>query len=83
MDVKIYVGGLSPEVTDGILNDLFAPYGQIESAAVVNDRSTKKSRGFGFVHMPVIDEAIAAISALNGTQCMGSTLIVNEARLPS
>ena len=78
--MKIYVGGLPPEVTDDSLKDLFASHGQVESATVVKDRSTNQSRGFGFVEMPVSGEASAAITALSGTQFMGHTLAVNEAR---
>lgn len=78
--MKIFVGGLSYEVTDAALKEMFAPYGTVESAAVVNDRYSGQPRGFGFVEMPVRAEAIAAISALSGTEHMGRTLEVNEAR---
>jgi RNA recognition motif-containing protein len=80
--MKIFVGGLSYEVTDAALKDLFTPYGQVESAAVVTDRYSGQPRGFGFVEMPTRSEAIAAISALSGTELMGRTLEVNEARPP-
>jgi RNA recognition motif-containing protein len=81
--MKIFVGGLSYEVTDAALKELFTPYGQVESAAVVNDRYSGQPRGFGFVEMPTRSEAIAAISALSGTEYMGRTLEVNEARPPA
>ncbi len=80
--MKIFVGGLSYEVTDAALKDLFTPYGAVESAAVVTDRYSGQPRGFGFVEMPTRSEAIAAISALSGTELMGRTLEVNEARPP-
>lgn len=80
--MKIFVGGLSYEVTDAALKEMFTPYGTVESAAVVNDRYSGQPRGFGFVEMPVRSEAIAAISALSGTEHMGRTLEVNEARPP-
>lgn len=81
--MKIFVGGLSYEVTDAALKEMFTPFGQVDSAAVVNDRYSGQPRGFGFVEMPVRSEAIAAISALSGTEHMGRTLEVNEARPPA
>jgi RNA recognition motif-containing protein len=81
--MKIFVGGLSYEVTDAALKEMFTPYGTVESAAVVNDRYSGQPRGFGFVEMPVRSEAIAAISALSGTEHLGRTLEVNEARPPA
>ncbi|MBI5868072.1 MAG: RNA-binding protein [candidate division Zixibacteria bacterium] len=80
--MKIYVGHLSPEVTDEDLNALFAAYGQVESAEVVKDRYTGNVRGFGFVVMPTKQEAIAAITALQGQDLKGQMLEVNEARPP-
>lgn len=80
--MKIFVGGLSYEVTDAALKEMFTPFGQVDSAAVVNDRYSGQPRGFGFVEMPTRSEAIAAISALSGTEHMGRTLEVNEARPP-
>jgi RNA recognition motif-containing protein len=80
--MKIFVGGLSYEVTDAALKEMFTPFGQVESAAVVTDRYSGQPRGFGFVEMPTRSEAIAAISALSGTEHMGRTLEVNEARPP-
>jgi len=80
--MKIYVGHLSPDVTDADLNALFAAYGQVESAEVVKDRFTGNVRGFGFVVMPTKQEAIAAITALQGHDLNGQMLEVNEARPP-
>ena len=80
--MKIFVGGLSYEVTDAALKEMFTPFGQVDSAAVVNDRYSGQPRGFGFVEMPTRSEAIAAISALSGAEHMGRTLEVNEARPP-
>jgi RNA recognition motif-containing protein len=80
--MKIYVGHLSPDVTDQDLNALFAAHGQVESAEVVKDRFTGNVRGFGFVVMPIKQEAIAAITALQGQDLKGQMLEVNEARPP-
>jgi RNA recognition motif-containing protein len=80
--MKIYVGGLSPEVTDDNLREAFTPYGQVETATVVKERYSDRSRGFGFVEMPVKAEAVAAIAALQGQTLMGRTLEVNEAHPP-
>lgn len=80
MTSKIYVGGLPYSATDEKLNELFSPYGTVESARVITDRFTGQSRGFGFVEMGSADEAQKAISALNSTQLDGRTLTVNEAK---
>ena len=81
--MKIYVGQLAPEVTDGDLQELFTAHGEVESAEVVKDRFSGSSRGFGFVVMPTKQEAIAAITALQGQELKGQILNVNEARPPS
>ena len=78
--MKIYVGNLSFRTTQQELEDLFTNYGSVQEAAVVTDRETGRSRGFGFVTMPEDSEANAAIEALNGTEIEGRTLTVNEAR---
>ena len=80
MGSKIYVGGLPYSTTEQKLNDLFAPYGTVESARVITDRSTGQSRGFGFVEMSASEEAKKAIAELNGTQLDDRTLVVNEAK---
>jgi RNA recognition motif-containing protein len=78
--MNIYVGNLSFEVTDDDLRQLFAAYGEVESASVVKDRFSGESRGFGFVEMPAKKDADAAIAALNGTDVKGRTITVNEAK---
>jgi RNA recognition motif-containing protein len=77
---KLYVGGLSYSVTDSQLQALFASHGTVESAKVVMDRDTDRSRGFGFVEMSTQDEAEKAIAALNGTQHEGRSLTVNMSK---
>ena len=78
--MNIYVGNLSFDETDETLEAAFAVHGEVQSARVISDRETGRSRGFGFVEMPNQQEAEAAISALNGTEQRGRTLTVNEAR---
>lgn len=80
MGKKLYVGNLGYSVTDADLQQLFAAHGTVESAQVINDRDSGRSKGFGFVEMGSNDEAQAAISALNGTQHDGRALTVNEAK---
>jgi RNA recognition motif-containing protein len=80
MSTKLYVGGLPYSVTDGQLEELFTPYGTVESARVIADKFTGQSRGFGFVEMSSGNEAQAAISSLNGTNHGGRNLTVNEAK---
>jgi len=80
--MKLYVGGLAPDVTNAQLMQEFSVYGQVSSAEVVIDRYSGTPRGFGFVEMAVKNEAIAAISGLNGKELNGQTLEVNEARPP-
>jgi RNA recognition motif-containing protein len=80
MGKRLYVGNLDYGVTDSDLETLFAPYGTVESAQVVMDRDTGRSKGFGFVEMKTDQEAQAAIDALNGQLSGGRNLTVNEAR---
>jgi len=80
MSSKIYVGGLPYATTDAQLQDLFATHGTVESARVITDKFTGRSRGFGFVEMASNEEAQRAIQALNGTDLDGRNLTVNEAR---
>jgi len=77
---KLYVGNLSYATTDLELQELFAQHGTVQSANVVTDRYTGRSRGFGFVEMGSGEEAQQAIEALNGTDFQGRNLVVNEAR---
>ena len=77
--MKIYVGNLSYRTTDADLAESFGQFGEVDSARVVMDRDTNRSRGFGFVEMP--DEAgKAAIAGMDGKDLQGRTLKVNEAR---
>ena len=80
MGKKLYVGNLSYDVTDSELAKLFEPHGTVESAQVIMDRDTGRSKGFGFVEMKTDQEAQAAIAALNGKEVEGRALTVNEAR---
>jgi len=77
---KLYVGNLTYETTDNDLQNLFAPFGTVQSAQVIMDRDTGRSKGFGFVEMNSGDEAQAAISALNEKETNGRKLTVNEAK---
>ena len=77
---KIFVGNFSFSATEADLRQWFAAYGSVETASVVTDRDTGRSRGFGFVEMPNDSEAEAAIAALNGRDSDGRPLTVNEAR---
>jgi RNA recognition motif-containing protein len=80
MGKKIYVGNLSYDVTDSALEQLFAAHGTVQSAQVIMDRDTGRSKGFGFVEMSSDQEAQAAIAALNGKDSGGRSLTVNEAK---
>jgi cold-inducible RNA-binding protein len=80
MAKKLYVGNLSYATTDETLRGLFSPFGTVESAQVVMDRESGRSKGFGFVEMAASQEADAAIKALNGKDHDGRPLTVNEAR---
>lgn len=77
---KIFVGNFSFSTTEADLRQWFEPYGAVDSASVVTDRDTGRSRGFGFVEMQNNSEAEAAIAALNGQDSGGRPLTVNEAR---
>src|SRR5689334_7457445 len=80
MGKKLYVGNLSYDVTDASLEAMFQPHGTIQSAQIIMDRDTGRSKGFGFVEMSSDSEAQAAIAALNGQQVGGRALTVNEAK---
>ena len=80
MAKKLYVGNLTYETTDSDLQNLFGPFGTVQSAQVIMDRDTGRSKGFGFVEMGSDQEAQAAIAAMNGKEVEGRTLTVNEAR---
>src|SRR3954453_18138900 len=80
MGSKLYVGNLSYNVTSSELEQLCAPHGTVQSAEVIQDRDTGRSKGFGFVEMGSDEEAQAAIAALNGQEHDGRALTVNEAK---
>jgi RNA recognition motif-containing protein len=77
--MNIYVGNLSFSVTDESLTTMFSEFGKVESAKVIMDRYSGKSKGFGFVEMPDNSEADQAIKALNGKQIDGRNIKVNQA----
>jgi len=78
--MRIYVGNLPFDFSDTQLKDTFAIHGTVESAQIIIDRDTNRSKGFGFVEMPAVTEANAAIQTLNGKDVNGRGLTVNEAR---
>ncbi len=80
MGKKLYVGNLSYQVDSSELEQLFSQHGTVESAQIINDRETGRSKGFGFVEMSSDSEAQAAIAALNGQEHGGRALTVNEAK---
>src|SRR5688572_25956265 len=80
MGKKLYVGNLSYDVTSSDLEQLLSQHGTVQSAEVISDRDTGRSKGFGFVEMSSDDEAQAAIAALNGQEHDGRALTVNEAK---
>src|SRR5579863_9458786 len=80
MGRKLYVGNQSYGVTDSALQQMFEAHGTVESAQVIMDRDTGRSKGFGFVEMKTDQEAQAAIAGLNGKEVDGRALTVNEAR---
>ncbi len=80
MGKKLYVGNLGYDVTDDQLREMFGPYGAVQTAQVITDRDTGRSKGFGFVEMGSEQEAQAAIAAMHGQQSGGRALTVNEAK---
>lgn len=78
--MNIYVGNLPYEVTEEELKQAFEAFGQVESAKVIKDMYSGRSKGFGFIEMPVKAEAQTAIDGLNGKEMKGRTIKVNEAR---
>ena len=82
MTKKLNVDNLTLGVNDSDLEALFAPHGTVQSAHVVTDPDTGRSKGYGIVEMATGDQAQAAIAALNGKDSNGNTLTVNEARSP-
>jgi cold-inducible RNA-binding protein len=80
MSTKLYVGNLSFRTTSDDLKEAFSAAGTVESATIIEDRETGRSRGFGFVEMATPEEAAAAIEQFNGQDLGGRNLTVNEAR---
>ncbi|HYE65125.1 MAG TPA: RNA-binding protein, partial [Pyrinomonadaceae bacterium] len=80
MSTKLYVGNLSFRTTDEDLREVFSQAGTVESANVIQDRETQRSRGFGFVEMASPEEAAKAIEMFNGMDLGGRNLTVNEAK---
>ena len=80
MATKLFVAGLAYSMTDDELNNLFADFGTVNSAQIITDRETNRSKGFGFVEMSTEEESKAAIAGLNGKDMNGRPLTVNEAR---
>ena len=80
MGKKIYVGNLSYSVDSSALQDIFAEFGHVESANVIMDRDSGRSKGFGFVEMGSESEAATAIQKLNGQEMSGRALNVSEAK---
>lgn len=80
MSIKLYVGNLSFDTTDTALRDLFSQHGTVTDVAIISDKMTGRSRGFGFVTMETASQAQAAIQALNDRSLDGRALTVNEAR---
>jgi len=82
MNKKLFVGGLPWKITEDALRDAFAQAGTVESATIISDRMSGRSKGFGFVEMATDEEATAAIEMWNGKELEGRTIVVNEARPP-
>ncbi len=80
MATQLFVGSLPFKMTSDELQELFAEFGEVSSAKIINDRETGRSRGFGFVEFESDDEAQAAIKAMNGKDVDGRALTVNVAR---
>jgi RNA recognition motif-containing protein len=78
--MNIYVGNLPYQTTEEDLKEMFEAFGEVESAAVIKDKVTGRSRGFGFVEMPSDADAQSAIAALNGNEMEGRAITVKEAR---
>lgn len=80
MGKKLYVGNLSYNMDDQSLGDLFSQFGQVDSARVIMDRDSGRSKGFAFVEMSSDGEALSAIEKLNGTEQLGRSMNVSEAK---
>lgn len=80
VNMNIYVGNLSTDLSDQELEDVFAKYGKVKSTKIIRDMFTQQSKGFGFVEMMNNTEANSAMKELNTSELKGTRLIVNEAR---
>lgn len=83
MSTKLFVGSLPWSVDDQTLEETFEKYGTIISAKIVTDRTTGRSRGFGFVEMSNVNEAKSAMQSLNNSELKGRNIVVNEANARS
>ncbi len=81
--MKLYIGNLSQQTTETDLQQAFEAFGQVTSAAIIKDKLSGMSRGFGFVEMPAQAEAEAALAGLSGSEMLGQSIIVNEAHTRS
>lgn len=80
MSTKLFVGSLPWSVNDAELKSLFEPFGNVQSAKVITDKQTRRSKGFGFVEFETEAEASAAINALNDSEVKGRKIVVSEAK---
>lgn len=80
--MKLYVGNLSYQMSDSDLEQTFSEFGDVQSAKVIMDRETNRSKGFGFVEFSSKEAGEAAIESLNGREISGRSIVVNEARPP-
>ena len=80
MNKKLYVGSLSYDTTENTLKDFFSKVGTVDSASIIVDKISGRSKGFGFVEMSTEQEAEKAVAELNGQELDGRTIVVNEAR---
>jgi RNA recognition motif-containing protein len=80
MSMKLYVGGLAYTTTEDELKALFAEVGEVMSVAIIKDRDTQQSKGFGFVEMTEDNDGQTAIKDLNGKEVGGRSIVVNQAR---
>jgi len=78
--MKLYVGNLSKEVTEDDLKKIFSVYGSVTSSAIIKDRFTQDSKGFGFIEFQTGSEGLKAIKELNSKEIKGKEIVVNEAR---
>ncbi len=80
--MKLYVGNLSYQMSDSDLEQTFSEFGDVQSAKIIMDRETNRSKGFGFVELNSREAGEAAIESLNGREVSGRSIVVNEARPP-